>query len=116
MPAPSRYRGLWRAKLLVAIAEGEHRFNALTAACGIPNHPATARILKRLEREGGVTRTITRVGPPTLTSRELTEHGKQLVPLARGLIEQAREHANEVCRQKGLHRIDNINTALKSAA
>jgi DNA-binding HxlR family transcriptional regulator len=103
-----RIRGLWRARVLVALDEttdGGH-FNSLGRRCGFSTNPkALSRILKRMLREGHATRTIDRVGPPTLVTWRLTDEGRRLVDPARMLIAQI-----DAKHDDGRHKISVIDT------
>ena len=93
MPS-ERLRGLWKARLLVALARGPGRFNALAKECRITNPDHCNRILKNLAAEGAVVRHIEGVAPMR-TSWHLTAIGMQLVPAAVALIAQAAELRDE---------------------
>jgi DNA-binding HxlR family transcriptional regulator len=93
--ATARLRGLWRARILLALSRGPGHFNQLARDCRIPNPCSAATILKKLEREGAVVRHIESIGPPTRTSWHLTAIGMQLVPAAVALIAQAAELRDE---------------------
>ena len=111
MKHSNRIRGLWRARVLIALARGPGKFNALMRECRLPSSASTSQILKRLEREGLATRTLLAVGPPTRTEWRLTSHGKSLIASARATIAEIQEkHQANLARASGRHKLDAINT------
>jgi DNA-binding HxlR family transcriptional regulator len=84
-----RIRGIWRARILVALSRGPGHFNQLARDCRLSDPTAAARTLKKLLREGAVTRTVDKIGPPTITTWRLTDHGCELVASAMALIASA---------------------------
>jgi DNA-binding HxlR family transcriptional regulator len=83
-----RIRGLWRARILVALSGGPGHFNSLAVTCKLPEPKALSRILKRLQREGAVIRVVEKIDP-LATSWHLTEIGHRLVGSAQALIASA---------------------------
>jgi DNA-binding HxlR family transcriptional regulator len=87
--ANNRIRGVWKARVLIALSAGPGRFNTLARECRSPDPTTASRLLKKLEKEGAVIRRIISVGPPTLTEWTLTPIGHQLVPSAVALLAEA---------------------------
>jgi DNA-binding HxlR family transcriptional regulator len=106
----SRIRGLWRARVILALADSTINFNAMVRWCRLPNPAACSRILRKLEREGGVTRTIISVGPPTKTEWHLTTHGEALIASARATIAAIQEKQADVALASGHQKIDTVIT------
>ena len=100
-----RQRGVWRAKILVALSAGITHFNALGRACHFSDPTALSRILRRLRDEGSVARTVHSVGPPTATSWALTTYGRTLVEKAEELIAEIGTLRNEPTFQRSRARI-----------
>jgi DNA-binding HxlR family transcriptional regulator len=84
-----RIRGIWRARIIVALSRGPGHFNQQARDCRLSDPTAAARTLKKLLREGAVTRTIDKIGPPTITTWRLTDQGHQLVAPAKAVIASA---------------------------
>jgi DNA-binding HxlR family transcriptional regulator len=82
-----RIRGAWRSRVLVYLSQRDAGyFNRIGNDCGLPNPAATSRILNSLERDGSITRSIIKIGPPTLTRYEITDYGRAMVPLAEAVL------------------------------
>jgi DNA-binding HxlR family transcriptional regulator len=65
---------------------GLARFSEIAALPGTPNPPLLAKHLRRLVRDGIVTRTIVAIGPPAHVSYGLTELGMTMTAPAAAMI------------------------------
>jgi DNA-binding HxlR family transcriptional regulator len=117
MPA-QRIRGVWRARLLIELSKGPAHFNAVGRAIRVPHPQSLSRLLKKLEREGHVGRTLHEIGPPVITSWVLTLSGHMLVASAQALLAEAASLRDE--REREFHRnrpiFDHINTRVDDIA
>ena len=85
----------WVTLVISALADGPLRYNELSRIVAGASQKMLTQTLRKLERDGFVTRTIT----PTVPVRvdyELTALGSDLVPLQRGIKAWAEEHIDVV--------------------
>jgi len=85
----------WFTLVVSALADGPMRYNELGRTVAGASQRMLTQTLRRLERDGFVTRTVT----PTVPIRvdyELTDLGRQIVPLQRSIKAWAEQHIPEV--------------------
>jgi len=89
----------WSLLVLCALAEEPIRFNALKRTIGDISQKVLARVLKDLELEGYITRTVFDQSPPKVVY-DLTKMGLSvLVPVGQ-LIEWANENHSEIRKNR----------------
>lgn len=74
---------------MIELSKGPAHFNAVGRAISVPHPQSLSRLLKKLEREGHVVRTLHEIGPPVITSWALTLSGHMLVASAQALLAEA---------------------------
>jgi len=85
----------WSFLVLLSLADGTLRFNALKRQIGDVSQHMLARTLKRLEQDGLVTRTLFPVIPPRV-DYTLTPLGQSLLVPMRGLVAWADENHDAI--------------------
>ena len=85
----------WSFLVLLSLADGTLRFNALKRQIGDVSQHMLARTLKRLEQDGLVTRTLFPVIPPRV-DYTLTPLGASLLVPMRGLVAWADENHDAI--------------------
>ena len=91
--------GKWRLVLLYWLVEAQPvRFNELQRKIGTITYKALSRELKEMEADGLVRRKEYPQVPPKV-EYSLTERGKSLVEVLKGLCAWGREHRNDDCCQ-----------------
>jgi DNA-binding HxlR family transcriptional regulator len=93
-------------KIIVALRHGPKHFVEIERAIFSRNPPQQSRILKKLERDGLLTRTVLRVGPPASTIYTLTDLGKSLAESSLPLINWLGEHRNDLSYARERARAD----------
>jgi DNA-binding HxlR family transcriptional regulator len=73
-------------RIVARLQHGALRFNALERAVNAPNPVALSQLLKKLQRDGIVIRTVIRLGPPAVTEYALTDLGAGLAAPAGALM------------------------------
>ncbi|MBO1333822.1 helix-turn-helix domain-containing protein [Streptomyces sp. VRA16 Mangrove soil] len=85
----------WSVLVVVELAAGVRRFKELQrAVAGISQRMLTLTV-RRLERDGLVTRTVHPTVPPQV-DYELTEMGHSLTHLIKGLADWSRDHKSAI--------------------
>ena len=91
----SRVTGKWQMLIMMSLTNGPQRFGALKRSIGDVTQRVLTENLRKLERDGYVSRTVD-PGPPVSVTYALTEMGQDLtVPLG-GLIGWAAAHHADV--------------------
>ena len=85
----------WSGLLLGVLAEGSRRHSELRAAIGGISQKVLTQTLRALERDGLVARTVTPTVPPRV-DYELTELGRDLVPILQALKHWAETHIEQI--------------------
>jgi DNA-binding HxlR family transcriptional regulator len=85
----------WFTLVISALADGSMRYNELSRTVAGASQRMLTQTLRRLERDGFVTRTITPM-VPVRVDYELTDLGQEIVPLQRAIKAWAEEHIAEV--------------------
>ncbi|GAA1539867.1 winged helix-turn-helix transcriptional regulator [Nocardioides humi] len=86
----------WVSLAIVALGlSGSLRYSELAARIEGVSQKMLTQSLRRMERDGLVTRTVT-PSVPVRTDYELTELGRSLMPVMRHIKEWAEEHMAEV--------------------
>lgn len=91
-------------RIVCALRAGPLRFNQIDRAVDIPHAPLLASVLKKLARDGVVTRTVHQLGPPAVVSYALTPLGRDLSQHAAPMIDWMISHADEVEAARERHR------------
>jgi DNA-binding HxlR family transcriptional regulator len=73
-------------RIVTHLDNGPARFSEIAALPGTPNPPLLAKHLRRLVRDGIITRTIVAIGPPANVSYSLTDLGRSMVAPAAAMI------------------------------
>lgn len=81
----------WFTLVISALADGPLRFNELSRVVAGASQKMLTQTLRRLERDGFVTRTVT-PSVPVRVDYELTALGQEIVPLQRSIKAWAEEH------------------------
>jgi DNA-binding HxlR family transcriptional regulator len=89
----------WSALLLYALMERTRRHAELQRMIGGVSQKMLTQTLRRLEADGLVTRDVFAVVPPRV-EYSLTDLGRTLSPILRGLCTWAEEHLPEVERHR----------------
>ena len=91
------------------LRHGPMRFSALDRAMNSPHPVATSSVLKKLERDGLITRTVIRTGPPAHVEYALTPLGHDFSRPAGAVLNWLEHHADEIAqarrRSRGLKEI-----------
>lgn len=87
--------GRWGGLVLVALGDGEMRFNALRRRVDGISEKMLAQALHALERDGLVVREVRQAIPPNVEYR-LTEFGRGVVQRLRDLVDFVEGHMPEV--------------------
>jgi DNA-binding HxlR family transcriptional regulator len=85
----------WTVLVICALIGNVRRYNELQRTVGNITQKVLTDTLRKLERDGLVTRTVYPVVPPKV-EYELTELGNSLVPLIMNLFNWAESNMNEV--------------------
>ncbi len=81
----------WVTLVISALADGPQRYNALARIVAGASQKMLTQTLRRLERDGLVSRTVT-PSVPVRVDYELTDLGRDLLPLQRAIKAWAEEH------------------------
>ncbi|MEO0561259.1 MAG: helix-turn-helix domain-containing protein [Chloroflexota bacterium] len=80
----AKVTGKWQILILLSLEDGPQRFNAVKRLIGDITQRVLTENLRKLERDGYITRTVS-AGPPLAVTYELTDLGhslvEQLIPL-----------------------------------
>jgi DNA-binding HxlR family transcriptional regulator len=87
--------GRWTVLLIGALEDGPRRFGQLERAAAGISAKVLTQVLRSLERDGLVTRTLYAEVPPR-TEYELTDLGRELTGPLRALREWAESHIEEI--------------------
>ena len=85
----------WVTLVLAALADGPQRYNELSRTIAGASQKMLTQTLRRLERDGLLTRTVT-PSVPVRVDYELTDLGRGLLPIQRGIKEWAETHIEQV--------------------
>src|SRR3954470_4227323 len=85
----------WSLLVLLTLGHGTHRFTELQRAIGDISKRVLAETLRKLERDGYISRKVYAVVPPKVEYR-LRPLGESLVAQLRPLVEWANQHHDEV--------------------
>ncbi|GAB2819684.1 winged helix-turn-helix transcriptional regulator [Lentzea nigeriaca] len=99
----------WVVLVLCALGGGPMRYSELARMLAGVSQKMLTQTLRSLERDGLLTRTVTPTVPVTV-SYELTDLGRSLHELTRGLRSWAQEHMDEVLAN--VERYDTAKTEL----
>ncbi|WDG19261.1 winged helix-turn-helix transcriptional regulator [Microbacterium sp. Clip185] len=89
----------WVGLVLVALADGPQRYNALTRAIAGISPKMLTQTLRTLERDGLVVRTVT-ASVPVRVDYELSGLGHDLLPLMISIKEWAEDHMDSVAQAR----------------
>ena len=79
------------------------RFNALVRVLNVRSPRMLSQLLKRLERDGIIVRTVIRAEPPANVAYSLTELGRELSASTTGLLAFWRQHESEIQERRFTH-------------
>lgn len=85
----------WVTLVLDALADGSQRYSELSRTIAGASQKMLTQTLRKLERDGLLTRTVTPSVPPR-TDYELTRLGASLLPVQQGIKHWAETHVEEV--------------------
>ncbi|MEO1766281.1 winged helix-turn-helix transcriptional regulator [Thiobacter aerophilum] len=85
----------WSTLILVTLAQGPQRFNALARSVPDISRRMLTETLRHLERDGLIWREVTPSTPPSVRYG-LTPLGNSLMPPLKGLIEWAQRHQPKI--------------------
>ena len=92
--------GKWKLRIIIALSEGNKRFNELQRRVEGISAKALSNELKELEMNGFIKRTIY-TGIPVVVEYELTEYSNTLQDVMRSLSEWGARHREKI--KKELH-------------
>jgi DNA-binding HxlR family transcriptional regulator len=92
--------GKWKLRIIIALSEGNKRFNELQRRVEGISAKVLSNELKELEMNGFIKRTVY-TGMPVVVEYELTEYSKTLRDVMRSLSEWGAMHRERI--MKGLH-------------
>jgi DNA-binding HxlR family transcriptional regulator len=78
----------WTVLIMVLLSEGSKRFSELDRLIGTVSQKMLAQTLRGLERDGYITRRLT-AGVPPRVDYELTDLGREVLPMLMGLAQWA---------------------------
>ena len=84
--------GKWKAVILIHLIE-KKRYNELRKELSMVTERTISLQLKQLESDGLIKRTVYTTKPPLKVEYELTEFGKTLIPLLKGIAQWGKETA-----------------------
>ncbi|KIC56952.1 winged helix-turn-helix transcriptional regulator [Microbacterium hominis] len=85
----------WVGLVLVALADGPQRYNALSRIVAGISPKMLTQTLRTLERDGMIQRTVT-ASVPVRVDYDLTALGRELLPLMVGIKQWAQDHMDAV--------------------
>ncbi len=85
----------WTLLVVAALSDGPQRFSTIQTLVSGVSHRMLSKTLRRLLRDGMVTRTAYAEVPPRV-EYELTPLGWTLMDLARGFVDWAQDHGEHV--------------------
>jgi DNA-binding HxlR family transcriptional regulator len=89
----------WLTLVVSALADGPLRYAELSRVVAGASEKMLTQTLRKLERDGMVARTVT-AAVPVRVSYELTELGRELLPLQRAVKSWAETHIDQVQRAR----------------
>jgi DNA-binding HxlR family transcriptional regulator len=92
--------GKWKLRIIIALSEGNKRFNELQRTVEGISAKVLSNELKELEMNGFIKRTVF-TGMPVVVEYELTEYSETLKDVMRSLSEWGAMHRERI--MKGLH-------------
>ncbi|GAA3396614.1 winged helix-turn-helix transcriptional regulator [Cryptosporangium minutisporangium] len=92
----------WLTLVLAALADGPRRHAELAATVAGATQKMLTQTLRKLEREGLVTRTLT-ASVPVRVDYALTPLGESLLPVQRAIKDWAETHIEEVHRARAAY-------------
>jgi len=93
-----------KMRVTVALKNGARRFNDIERATEAPNPMALSRCLKRMIREGLVTRVVVDANPPR-AEYSLSEIGLALAPSAEGLTRWFDAYGDQIRANRALSKL-----------
>jgi DNA-binding HxlR family transcriptional regulator len=93
-------------RVVRVLAPGALRSNELSRRIDATNGMAFARLIRKMERDGLVTRQVKVIGPPTVVEYELTALGRSLVAPATSLADWVTKHNGDVERARAKYHVD----------
>lgn len=96
----ARVTGKWQVLILLALEDEALRFGQVKRAIGDVTQRVLTENLRRLERDGYLTRTVDG-GPPVAVSYELTPMGHSFIETLKPLVFWARDNFPNVTEARG---------------
>jgi DNA-binding HxlR family transcriptional regulator len=93
----------WVSLLIGALASKKMRFGELKRVCAGISQKMLTQTLRKLERDGLVTRTLYTDTLPIKTEYELTELGESLLPIVQAAKAWAEENLHQVQKNRALY-------------
>ena len=100
----------WVTLVLSALADGSHRYSELSRTVAGASQKMLTQTLRKLERDGLITRTVT-ASVPVRTDYALTELGETLLPVQRAIKTWAETHIEQVHAARAEYQQARGNTA-----
>jgi DNA-binding HxlR family transcriptional regulator len=98
--------GKWKLRIIIALSEGNKRFNELQRTVKGISARVLSNELKELELNGFINRMVY-TGKPVVVEYELTEYSETLEDVVRSLSEWGAMHRKRI--QKGLNKTVKVN-------
>ncbi|MFR9777135.1 winged helix-turn-helix transcriptional regulator [Micromonospora sp. MS34] len=95
----------WVTLLISALADGPRRYSELSRTIAGASQKMLTQTLRKLERDGLVTRSVT-ASVPVRVDYQLTVLGISLLPVQRAIKDWAETHIEEVHRARARHDAD----------
>jgi DNA-binding HxlR family transcriptional regulator len=93
----------WTPRVIFELERTPHRFNSLVRVLDAPSPRMLSKLLKRLERDGIIVRTVHRTEPPANVVYSLSELGRELGKSTSGLLDFWRQHQGEIRERRFIH-------------
>lgn len=87
--------GKWKLRIIIALSEGNKRFNELQRTIPGISARVLSHELKEMELNGFVTRTMHK-GPPVIVEYELTEYSDSLDEVVGALVDWGMRHRAKI--------------------
>lgn len=92
----------WTVLVMVLLSDGSKRFSELDRLVGTVSQKMLAQTLRGLERDGYVTRRLT-AGVPPRVDYEITELGRDVLPILLGLAEWALSRRERIVARRAAY-------------
>jgi DNA-binding HxlR family transcriptional regulator len=92
----------WLTLIVAALADGSRRYSELSRTVAGASQKMLTQTLRKMERDGLVRRRVT-ASVPVRVDYELTDLGRDLLPLQRAIKAWAESHIDEVHRARAAY-------------